>query len=68
MTKKDYELIAGAVAQTVLDYDIGSCEQTDSPMEVLRNVASYPAMDLKNNNPRFDHNKFLTACGIKIEQ
>lgn len=60
MTKKDYELIAGAI------YNQYSVE-TGQSQQGIENVARLLAYKLELDNPRFDRNKFITACGIETE-
>ena len=62
MTKKDYELIADILQD---------CEKDFAPSMVYgqikvskRNIAYQFARKLSLNNPRFNREKFLTACGI----
>lgn len=56
MTRKDYELIANAINDCVYpgagDYN------------TVRLVARKVADELAEDNPRFDRNKFLGACGV----
>ena len=65
MTKKDYVLIAGAIKEqwkrTVRAHGKGeySLQVHWTALEI-----SYA---LKKENPRFDNNKFLEACGIQDE-
>jgi hypothetical protein len=54
MTKKDYELIAGAIRTM---YFVGDLKQ--------RHVAERMADHLEKAYPKFDRQKFLTACGIE---
>lgn len=60
MTKKDYELIAESI-KDVLEYQ----KRPDHAVTV-RIVASNLAFVLKLDNPKFDEDKFLTACGIEV--
>lgn len=53
MTKKDYQLIADAVRQM---FSLG-----DNHLY----VADMLAVKLAQDNPKFDRDKFLTACGVK---
>jgi len=57
MSKKDYELIASAIRRTR--------EATDNVMAqaVLSTLSVTIAADLADNNPRFDLDRFLRACG-----
>ena len=53
MTKKDYAIIAKAIANT---YDISDIGRASVANEIARALAA--------DNPRFDRNRFLTACGV----
>jgi hypothetical protein len=60
MTKKDYELIAEALAQA---YD----KHVNSPQyfgvkTCINNVTEF----LGRENPKFNRNKFLKACGLTV--
>ena len=55
MTKKDYELIAGAVKELTADYYARDKQDT----------AELFARVLANTNPRFNRTLFLDACGVK---
>lgn len=56
MTKKDYELIASAIAFSKLyNYSI-----TKTSYELASRLAS--------KNPRFNKEKFLQACGVEVKQ
>jgi len=59
MTKKDYERIAKAVREA------WECEKDnyESTIGVSR-VAHILAFSFANENPRFDKEKFLFACGF----
>jgi len=61
MTRKDYELIAGVISSMYKDFDCSPAEDTVS----LSAIADGLADALKNTNPRFDRDIFLTACGVK---
>ena len=67
MTKKDYEMIAGAIHDAYLnygptsgraDYDKGVGQRA------LRTAALYISDGLSADNPRFDRSSFMTACGF----
>lgn len=70
MTKKDYELIAGTL-RNYKEFQLKDDEKdfTASEHSLLmtswREVGQALATNLQADNPRFDRNKFLTACGIK---
>lgn len=59
MTKKDYELIAAAFAEA-------RDEMADHPGRIAGSaqVARRLASALRSTNPRFDRDRFLTACGL----
>ncbi|HLE06457.1 MAG TPA: hypothetical protein VI790_03825 [Candidatus Nanoarchaeia archaeon] len=58
MTKKDYVLIANAIKSAK--------ERPDYPKtDKLEIAVSYLAVDLQDDNLRFDRIKFIEACGYK---
>lgn len=64
MTRKDYELIARALRSSRLhlpamdpQYRVGAKDQWETTVEEV-------ADELERENPRFDRNKFLIACGM----
>ena len=59
MTKKDYKLIALSIATVK-----ASSEVHNHPM--IKWVAEELADNLAQDNPRFDKNKFLAACGFTL--
>lgn len=65
MTRKDYELIAGAVSRSrmakTLDAD---AKRRGAAEDALRLVAIDLAATLAHDNPRFDRDRFLKACGL----
>lgn len=62
MFKKDYRLIALVIRDR---YDIAI---DNEQRLLLRNLAYNMATMLAVDNPRFNRDKFLTACGVKNEQ
>lgn len=75
MTKKDYELIAGVINNLYSKYEV--LEQyhrkVDEPtsafsykraQEAVHQVALDLGLKLKNDNDKFDRDKFYRACGI----
>lgn len=58
MTKKDYELIASVLHAIIQTAQLTDYEPTPSQ------YAEAFAVCLEQNNPRFDRNKFLQACGV----
>jgi len=67
MTKKDYIRIA-QVFKIHLDILSISPENpflVSYGIEELKSLASSIAGMLQNDNPRFDHGRFIAACGIQ---
>ena len=64
MTRKDYQLIASALAPVNAWYDDYSNVTRDHAIEVRAMIASSLATTLALDNPRFDRDKFLKACGL----
>jgi hypothetical protein len=58
MTRKDFVAIA-AVFKNQLDVTVDSDER-----RTLRNMAHEIADVCADTNPRFDHGRFLDACGV----
>lgn len=67
MTKKDYQLIADSVRRTIRVEEWTEKNQVKkyAKIKALRLVASDLAGSLYGDNPKFDRERFLTACGIK---
>lgn len=59
MTRKDYVLIAGAVKEA------RDASHTPYLREGIEKAASHIATALQFDNPRFDRDRFLKACGVK---
>ena len=59
MTKKDYELIARNIAQVQREF-----RGVEDGINAIRDVAVFIASDLERDNPRFDRERFLKACGV----
>jgi hypothetical protein len=71
MTKKDFERIAGAIAE--VQYSLHDMLR-ESPrnaatilaaLSAVESVAQSIAYALEDNYPRFDYDRFLDACGEK---
>ena len=60
MTRKDYELIAGAFAFAVDKYDGEDWTMQGAGAAIARLLAD----ELAEDNSRFDREKFLAACGV----
>lgn len=58
MTKKDYIAIAEALANA-------RAATGDDKHSALTYAANQLAAVLARDNPRFDRERFLTACGVK---
>lgn len=56
MTKKDYELIARAIKGGTIYHDLHYINKLSFVDDICNK--------LEQDNPRFDRNKFLTACGV----
>ena len=67
MTRKDYELIAKALRATRdrVDSENDGKEgaHRDQQLRGVRRAAAHLATALESDNPRFDVQRFLTACG-----
>ena len=63
MTKKDYELIASAI-KTQWNIQV-SITGTGEKSLAIHETALRIAHALKGDNPKFDINRFLTACGVE---
>ena len=59
MTKKDYELIAEAIKTS------RKVTQGESVLVSVAHLANTLATDLEIENPRFNREIFLKACGVK---
>lgn len=60
MTRKDYKLLADVIADFM--------EKSRDRHAVARNLIVPLAHRLKKDNPRFNHAKWLTACGVVVEE
>jgi hypothetical protein len=60
MTRKDYVMIAETLADLMADFNNGGDDTVS-----LTLVAVELAETLAKDNPRFDRDRFLTACGVK---
>jgi hypothetical protein len=64
MTRKDYVLIAAALRDTLL-IDCPTQEYLMGAKAAARSAAFRIADALGRDNPRFDRERFLTACGVQ---
>jgi hypothetical protein len=65
MTKKDYELIAGTITDTIFMSKIIGDIDMENAERVLSLLAGKLATKLEAENPRFNRALFLEACGVK---
>lgn len=66
MTKKDYELIASTIKESIDFYTEwgGSMDERARARTAVARVAKQLSNSLSDANPRFDRERFLTACGV----
>lgn len=67
MTRKDYELIAGVIKRETHSHIHYTTEQRhllDRRLAILHDTASQLARMFAHDNPRFDRDRFLKACGV----
>lgn len=57
MSRKDYELIAGRIKGTRSTYS------STVAIDIVDDLAMALAESLRDENPRFNTNRFLKACG-----
>jgi hypothetical protein len=62
MTRKDYVKIARVLA---LHMQVATEMGAGERKETIEDLAGDLAYMLKADNPRFDRDKFLAACGVK---
>lgn len=66
MTRKDFVLIAESFADTRKKLqEPGACINTAAALDVLDFTVRQTAFALRRTNPRFDTDRFLTACGVE---
>ena len=64
MTRKDYILIANSIHQAMEDakrHD--SSSHVQAAKASINMLAEHIAIDLKRDNPAFNRDRFLNACG-----
>lgn len=59
MTRKDYELIARALKRAAAE-----AQAEGHDLDALRTGAIELAYSLADDNPRFDRERFMKACGL----
>lgn len=71
MTRKDYEIIAAGIKEQV-DFIKSAADFATNPDAIkaakatVENTAGNIAFKLGQQNPRFNRDTFLTACGIEV--
>lgn len=60
MTRKDYQLIADAIAETRSECSGDGCTASISLTTLAENLSTR----LRADNPRFDRSRFLKASGV----
>lgn len=63
MTRKDYELIAG-ILKGAYNYE-ATFNDNDKGAKAIEGISHTFATMLEKQNPRFDRDRFLSACGVK---
>lgn len=65
MTRRDYEIIAAGIRCYRYSYwEEAHHPAKDSTRQIVGRVADSVATALAIDNPRFDRDRFLTACGF----
>lgn len=64
MTRKDYVKIAAVFKDYYLTISAGTGDYNDLSKIVFKELAENMATMLKTDNPRFDRDRFLAACGV----
>lgn len=65
MTRKDYVLIAGALKSSHVSNTLNNGNRA-LYNNGIDNAASLIADALARDNPRFDRERFLKACGVEV--
>jgi hypothetical protein len=60
MSKQDYELLARAIRTVRGTY------QEESEQAPMRALVGFLASDLQRTNERFDPERFIAACEVKV--
>ena len=63
MTRKDYVLISKTINHHLANMGM-SGKATSKEFEAVGAIAHKLARELERENPRFDRDKFLDACGV----
>ena len=66
MTKKDYILIASAIKLCIVNsFSIKDFDAKMLTQSAYNDMINQISTVLKENNPLFDRERFLSACGVK---
>ncbi len=63
MTRKDYELLASAISVNY-EFAVKHRKEQPTPDFVIELLTQTLASVLKEDNPKFDKEKFFKACGM----
>jgi len=63
MTRKDYVMIAESI-KGAINYET-EFNNNKAGEDVMKKFSVALALTLQADNPRFDRDRFLTACGVK---
>jgi hypothetical protein len=63
MTEKDYDLIASALSKSLGNWNAELNERHELPVEAIKQTCEIVASTLSADNPGFDRERFLAACG-----
>lgn len=63
MTKKDYQAFADMFKSYATGEGAGGVYQCPETLEICKRTANIFA----NDNPRFDRDRYLAACGVRKE-
>lgn len=66
MTKKDYILIAGVVKNVKMKHEV-FVKNPKKEIGAIRVLSTHLSHELGKENPRFDGERFLLACGFGEE-
>lgn len=65
MTRKDFQLIADTILEQKRDIEAQATSvHPGAELKQLRETANNFAKSLSRTNPRFDSERFVTACGF----
>lgn len=66
MTKKHYEAIAAAIESQSRVRIANNPEAQSARLQALCDVAEQFAIIARRDNPRFNRERFMSACGFKV--